>query len=223
MIFIDGTWLDHERKILEEKFQFQSLEIYRNLAHILVKKLKDHLQISEVDLVRVNFFASIPTNVDPRDEEEIEKQRKFYEILRKDFGYEVELYDVDFKGRRLRKVDRDPLDPFIPEEKCVDVGLSVSMVYYATINAYDVAIVVIGDQDYVPALQFVRRLGKRVMIASVHGSCAYVYDPVRDPDDIKRVRDINTVFLDEIIRIESPSEISKSQVIRKYVVKIRPL
>ena len=223
MIFIDGTWLDHERKVLEEKFQIQSLEIYRKLAHILVKKLKDHLQISEVDLVRVNFFSSIPTNVDLRDEKEIEKQRRFYEILRKDFGYEVELYEIDFKGRRLHKEDRDPLDPFIPEEKCVDVALSVSMVYYATINAYDVAIVVIGDQDYVPALQFVRRLGKRVMIASVHGSCAYVYDPARDPDDTKRVRDISTVFLDEIIGIESPSEISKSQVTRKYVVKIRPL
>jgi uncharacterized LabA/DUF88 family protein len=223
MIFIDGTWLNYVRKILEEKFQSQNLEIYKKLPLVLIKKLKDHLQISEVDLVRINFFASIPINVDPRDKEEVEKQQLFYDILRKNFGYETEVYEVNFRGRRLHKADRDPSDSFTPEEKCVDVGLSVSMVYYATINAYDVAIVVIGDQDYVPALQFVRRLGKRVMIASIHGSCAHVYDPAKDPEDTKRVRDINTIFLDEIIEAENPPEIDKSRATRKYVVRIRPL
>jgi uncharacterized LabA/DUF88 family protein len=223
MIFIDGTWLGYVEKVLEEKSQSYDLEIYKKLPLILSKKLKDYLPVSEVDLVRINFFASIPVNVDPRDKEEVEKQQKFYERLHKDFGYETEIYEVDFKGRRLRKADRDPSDSFTPEEKCVDVGLSVSMVYYATINAYDVAIAVIGDQDYVPALQLVRRLGKRVMIASVHGSCAHVYDPAKDPDDTKQVRDIDTAFLDEIIGVESQPEISKGRTFRKYVVKIRPL
>jgi uncharacterized LabA/DUF88 family protein len=223
MIFIDGTWLGYVKKVLEEKLQSRDLEVYKALPLILTKKLKDYLQVSEVDLVRINFFASIPVNVDPRDKEEVEEQRRFYERLHKDFGYETEIYEINFKGRRLHKEDRDPSDSFIPEEKCVDVGLSVSMVYYATINAYDVAIVVIGDQDYVPALQFIRKLGKRVMIASVHGSCAHFYDPAKDPDDTKRIRDIETVFLDEAIETESPTEISKSRIAHKYIVKIRPL
>jgi uncharacterized LabA/DUF88 family protein len=223
MIFIDGTWLGYTKKVLEEKLRNHNLEIYKKLPLILIKKLKDYLQVSEVDLVRVNFFASIPVNVDPRDKEEVEEQQRFYERLRKDCSYETEIYEINFKGRRLHKEDRDPSDSFIPEEKCVDVGLSVSMVYYATINAYDVAIAVIGDQDYVPALQFVRKLGKRVMIASVHGSCAHFYDPAKDPEDTKRVRDIDTVFLDEIIETESQTEISKAQTARRYVIRIRPL
>jgi uncharacterized LabA/DUF88 family protein len=223
MIFIDGTWLGYVKKVLQEKLQSYDLEVYKKLPLILTKKLKDYLQVSEVDLVRINFFASIPVNVDPRDKEEVEEQRMFYERLHKDFGYETEIYEINFKGRRLHKEDRDPSDSFVPEEKCVDVGLSVSMVYYATINAYDIAIVVIGDQDYVPALQFIRKLGKRVMIASVHGSCAHFYDPAKDPDDTKRIRDIETVFLDEAIETESLTEISKSRVAHKYVIKIRPL
>jgi uncharacterized LabA/DUF88 family protein len=154
--------------------------MYKKLPLILIKKLKDYLQVSEVDLVRV-ILCQHSNQCRSERQGGSGRAKRFYERLRKDCGYETEIYEINFKGCRLHKEDRDPSDSFIPEEKCVGVGLSESMVYYATINAYDVAIAVIGDQDYVPALQFVRKLGKRVMIASVHGSCAHFYDPAKDP------------------------------------------
>jgi cold shock CspA family protein/uncharacterized LabA/DUF88 family protein len=202
MVFIDGTWLYHvQRSILRKIIGNQNLAIdYGKLPHVLAKRLGEQLGATEVDLVRTHFFCSIPKNVDPRDIEEVEKQQEFYDMLHEDYHYEIYPLEIDFKGRRLHKKDRDPMDPFVPEEKGVDIALASTMLYYAAIpHAYDAAIGVFGDQDYIPVLQYVRRLGKRVMIASVHGSCAEAYDPARDPTDSKRVRDADTVFLDEIV------------------------
>ena len=47
------------------------------------------------------------------------------------------------------------------EEKTVDVNLAVDMITFA--DMYDVAIIVSGDQDYVPAAQAVKNLGKSVV------------------------------------------------------------
>ncbi|MBI3744785.1 MAG: cold shock domain-containing protein, partial [Chloroflexi bacterium] len=120
-----------------------------------------------------------------------------------EFHYETEIYPIDFRGRRIKADDRESIErPSLPErsspkEKQVDVGLASSMLYYAAIpGAYEAAIAVIGDEDYVPALQLVRRLGKRVMIASVRGSCDEIYI---DPIDPKRVRDVDTIFLNDLL------------------------
>ncbi|ADE39476.1 NYN domain-containing protein [Candidatus Puniceispirillum marinum] len=50
------------------------------------------------------------------------------------------------------------------KEKTVDVNLSLGMVLKAPI--YDTAIIVSGDQDYVPAVQQVKNLGKHVINVS---------------------------------------------------------
>jgi len=202
MVFIDGSWLYQVRKILERKLPpGEGLEIdYGKLPRVLAEKFREQLRIPEVDLVRTYFFASIPKNYDPRDKREVEAQQDFYDLLKEEFHYETEIFEIDFKGRRLHVKDREPGDTFVPKEKCVDIALSSAMLYYAALPyAYDGAIAVIGDRDFVPVLQHVRRLGKRVMIASVHGSCSPVYDPRKEPTDPERVRDVDTVFLDEII------------------------
>lgn len=176
-----------QREILRKYIKDPNLTIdYGKLPHILAKRLGEQLGASDVDLVRTYFFASIPRNVDPKDTREVEAQQDFYDMLHEEFHYETYVLDIDFKGRRLHRRDRDPMDPFVPQEKGVDIALASSMLYYAAIPyAYDAAIAVIGDQDYVPVLQYVRRLGKRIMIASVHGSCAEAYDPSRDRRTLK--------------------------------------
>src|SRR5437899_5914086 len=101
-------------------------------------------------------------------------------------------------GRRLRRQDRDPNDSFEPKEKCVDVSLATSMLYFAAIPfAYDIAIAVVGDQDFKPVLQHVRRLGKRVAIASIKGSCA---DDLADVTDQARIKDFDLVWIDNLLQ-----------------------
>ena len=44
-------------------------------------------------------------------------------------------------------------------EKCVDIALAVEMMHYATTpGAYDVAVLVTGDKDFMPAIQAVGKL-----------------------------------------------------------------
>lgn len=202
MVFIDGTWLYHARRTLQGKLPSgEGIEIdYGRLPRVLVSEFAQQLGVTEADHVRTYFFASIPKNYDLRDKQEVDAQRDFYNLLKEEFHYETEIFEIDFKGRRLHPKDRRPGDTFVPKEKCVDIALSSALLYYAALPyAYDGAIVVIGDRDYVPVLQYVRRLGKRVMIASVHGHCSPVYDQALEPTDPERVRDVDTVFLDDII------------------------
>ncbi len=43
-------------------------------------------------------------------------------------------------------------------EKCIDISLAVEMLHYATVpGAYDVAILVSGDKDFIPALSRIRQ------------------------------------------------------------------
>jgi uncharacterized LabA/DUF88 family protein len=51
-------------------------------------------------------------------------------------------------------------------EKQVDVYLATQVVALAYENAYDVAIIVSGDEDYVPAIEIVQQKGKIVLAVS---------------------------------------------------------
>lgn len=67
----------------------------------------------------------------------------------------------------FRRAGMIPYDLFRREfgtEKAVDVKLSVDLLQLA--NNYDVAIIVSGDGDYVPVVQAVKDLGKRVVNVS---------------------------------------------------------
>jgi uncharacterized LabA/DUF88 family protein len=55
-------------------------------------------------------------------------------------------------------------------EKEVDTSMVADMVRLAAVNAYDVAILLSGDADYIPAIQSVAQLGKQAWIASWGGS-----------------------------------------------------
>ena len=198
MIFIDGSWLYANTGKLAQDYARHDLQIdYGLLPEALSKRVAKAINMPAIDIVRTNLFASIPDNYDQVDDEAVHRRLDFFNLLKEEHHYEVELFPIDFRGRRIRNFDRDPADTFEPREKCVDIALASSMLYYAAIpQVYDIAIAVIGDQDYVPVLQHVRRLGKRVAIASVRGSCAQDY---ADPVDPRRVKDIDLIWLNDMI------------------------
>jgi len=227
MLFIDGSWLYRCRLILRQEVADPQYVIdYRKLPQLLVSRTRASLGLGSAELVRTLFFASVPVNFDARDNDEVARRHEFYDMLKEEFHFETEIFPIDFRRRRVRREDRDSTDPFYPEEKRADVALACSMVYYAALpSAYDVAVPVIGDDDYVPALQHVRRLGKRVAIASVRGSCSEAYT---DPLDVHRVRDADVLFLNDIVhelkleympvqvRCESPDHIGDRTFVTRY-------
>lgn len=198
MLFIDGTWLYANVGRLAQSYGDDDYHIdFGKLPTVLKEEVADQLGGTEVDIVRTYLFGSYPANCDPRDEESVDRRLEFFEMLKEEYHYELELFPINFRGKRLRKADRDPRDTFEPKEKCVDISLATSMLYFAAIPyAYDIAVGVLGDQDFKPVLQHVRRLGKRVAIASIKDSCAPDY---ADPKDDARVKDFDIIWLDDLL------------------------
>ncbi len=198
MLFIDGTWLySNTPRLVEASGQTGFTLDFGKLPRVLADEVSRAMGHDEYTVVRTHLFGSYADNVDPRDAEPVQRRLNFFTQLRQQHHYEVEAFPINFRGKRLRKSDRDPNDTFEPKEKCVDIALATSMLFNASMpNAYDVAIAVAGDQDFKPVLQSVRRLGKRVAIASVQGACS---SELSDPSDPARVRDLDILWLEELL------------------------
>ena len=198
MLFIDGTWLySNTNRLVEASGEPGFVLDFGKLPRVLAEEVGRRLGHDEFTVVRTHLFGSYAANVDPRDIEPVERRLNFFAMLRQQHHYEVEAFPVEFRGKRLRRTDRDPSDTFEAKEKCVDIALATSMLFNASMsNAYDVAIAVLGDQDFKPVLQSVRRLGKRVAIASINGACSGEYT---DPADRARVRDVDLLWLEDLL------------------------
>lgn len=198
MLFIDGTWLySNTSRLVEASGEPGFVLDFGKLPRVLAEEVGRRLGHDEWTVVRTHLFGSYAANVDPRDHEPVERRLNFFAMLRQQHHYEVEAFPIEYRGKRLRRTDRDPGDSFEPKEKCVDIALATSMLFNAAMsNAYDVAIAVLGDQDFKPVLQNVRRLGKRVAIASINGACSGEYT---DPADRARVRDVELLWLEDLL------------------------
>lgn len=72
----------------------------------------------------------------------------------------------------FRVMARDAYDSVRNEQKEVDVAMACEMVVHALRDHYDVAVVVSGDRDFIPAIQHVQAAGKRVEVAAFEKSVA---------------------------------------------------
>jgi cold shock CspA family protein len=198
MLFIDGTWLYSNTPRLAESYGKDDFQVdFGRLSQVLAEEVSKQLGLAEVDVVRTYLFGSYASNYDLRDDDVVQRRLDFFAMLKEEYRYELEIFPINFRGRRVRKADRDPKDTFEPREKCVDISLATSVLYLAAIPyAYDIAIAVVGDQDFKPVFQQVRRLGKRVAIASIQGSCAPEFI---DPRDEAKVKDFGLIWLDDLL------------------------
>lgn len=200
MIFIDGTWLYRTLPRLAESCGKQEFKVdYGVLPEVIARELGERLGVGpqDVDVVRNHIFASLPTNYDPQDAQIITRQEEFYRLLKEDYHYETDIFAIDFRGRRVRHSDRDPEDNFQPREKCVDIALASQLLFYAALpSVMDIAVVVLGDRDFIPVLSTARRLGKRVAIVSVRSSCA---QELAAPRDEAGVKDFGVIWMDDLL------------------------
>jgi uncharacterized LabA/DUF88 family protein len=70
------------------------------------------------------------------------------------------------KMQGFRVMARDSYDKSRNEQKEVDVAMACEMVVHALRDNYDVAIVVSGDRDFIPAIQQIQAAGKMVEVAA---------------------------------------------------------
>lgn len=137
-IFIDGSNLYHSLKDLRiSKINFQKL------ADLLKK---ERLLVSA-------FYYNAPLDISV-DAKKYWDQQKFFDALRRIPGFNVVLC-------RMKKHKRGN-GTFEFEVKGDDVCLATDLISGAYENLYDTALIISGDEDFVPAIRKVQKLGKRV-------------------------------------------------------------
>lgn len=84
--------------------------------------------------------------------------------------------------RTYEGVELDLNDPrtYYTEEKETDINLATHMVAKAFQNAYDIAILVSGDTDYIKVVETLHNIGKIVVIAHFPHQNVHRYDTVCD-------------------------------------------
>jgi uncharacterized LabA/DUF88 family protein len=100
-----------------------------------------------MDLIKVYFVCSSGPTSGPG-------QQRFYDWLDGQEYFYVKQFD------RKSNVQGEQ------REKQVDVYLATQVVALAYENAYDIAMIVSGDEDYVPAIEIVQQKGKIVVVVS---------------------------------------------------------
>ncbi len=125
------------------------------------------------------FFGS--THEPPTDEEE-----RFFEFVRDKLRWEVQLYEL---GRRTVRCRSCGETETVPTEKGVDVGLAIKMITLGINQAYETAILVAGDRDYVETVKFVKGLGLRVEVVSWRGGLS---------DELESESSERVVYLDDL-------------------------
>ena len=144
-IFIDGSNFYHSlRDFSNRKVNFQ------NFVSLLVGTSGTQT------LIRTYYYNA--TRIKEDNSQQYEAQQRFFDALRRLPYFDLRL------GRLVRK------GPSTVIEKGIDVRIAVDMLQMAYKNIYDVAILVSGDADYVPAIEAVKDVGKHVKLACMKKS-----------------------------------------------------
>ncbi len=148
---------------------FHACKAFRQGFKMDYEKLRDVLSAGR-KMIRTYFYASF----NPENKEIKERQTRFYNALQEK-GFHV-------VTKPLRKRN----DGLI--EKGIDIALAVDMLSLGFHKAYDVAILVSGDGDFIPAVNVIKSLGLRVEVA--------MFMNALNPD-LKRIAD-RFIALDEL-------------------------
>lgn len=145
-MFIDGSFLFHCAQGINTRINY--------------KKLVQLLLNTGDFLVYSNYYTALPNEYDMD-----EKHKTFLKILKK---------DVRLRIRSVPLLKANTSNENAPRySKGEDILLASEMVRDAALNRYDVAILLSGDADFIPAVNIVQDLGKPVIIASFHGSLSH--------------------------------------------------
>lgn len=164
-VFVDNSNIFHGQQKAGWRIDFKRLHAY------LAK---------EGELWQTFVFASVS---DPPKFE----QTQFYRFLKNEMRYEVILFELGRKTVRCRQCKNSWITRV---EKGVDVALATRMLTLANNRAFDTAILVAADRDYLETIRAVKGNGLRVEIVAWRGTISPLMEaessrPVVYLDDIK--------------------------------------
>ncbi len=139
---------------------FQNLRCIKPGYRIDYKKL--HKKIEERGPIWETYFFAAEREGSPRD-----TQTAFFDVLRKELGYNIVLATLKVKTISCRKCG-EPHEIYL--EKGVDMSLAARFLTLLYNNAFDTAILVTGDGDHADIARQARQLGRKIVIVSFRDS-----------------------------------------------------
>jgi uncharacterized LabA/DUF88 family protein len=202
MLFIDGTWLYysiHERLAKDcsiiQKYgrgwqhrydidwaKLPSL-LCQTMQREIMEQMKEATGMDSTEEVQIHLVRSSVYTSYKADTPTTSYRYKLFQELQK-ANYHVHMMETVGKS-----------------EKCVDIQLAVEILHYATMenpsNSYDIALLLTGDKDLMPAIIRTRCKGKRVGLVSMRPGCnrALVDTPGLLDFDVIWMED----FLDQLV------------------------
>lgn len=173
MVFIDYQNFNINLQVHYNGKQFKSIN-YQELAKAINKRLTLESQV-----IKTYLFAYKPCEQLMK----VEKYSKYYDWLckiRKTPYFEI------IEGRQeVRPIHGVTFDinnesTYTTEEKETDINLATHMVAKGFQNAYDIAILVSGDTDYVKVIETLHSIGKIAVIAHFQHQNINKYENVMD-------------------------------------------
>ena len=224
MVFIDGTWLYYSiygrsfnRDVISQKlgkdWKNGSTPDWSSLPALSCQALLQDPKLKWSSMMSVDGNDSDSKMTSSSRPIEVSRV-SVYSSMHRDTPTDSLRYKM-FADMVKAGFDVNMMETTGPNEKGVDIQLAVDMLYYATIpDAYDVALLLTGDKDFLPALIRCRQKGKRVGLVSMRtGSISFEVTP--------NLKDYDTIWLEDYlsqwIRKKTPEEFGTQ--ISSYTLK----
>jgi len=168
-------------------FLFDGPNFYKNLksakidrGHLSYRKLAENLAMGR-SIIDVMFFTSPVDQI--TDAKNYQKQQKFFDSLKRT-GVTLRTGKLVTRKIVCRNCKSNPIvckecntSLVVKTEKSVDVQIAMEML---TRNDYDILYLASCDSDLVPAIRFVKNIGKRVFLLLPLGAKGYSVGEVCD-------------------------------------------
>jgi len=144
-------------------------------AHKLFSRLEQNGEIWQT-----HFFAAV---TDPPRYQ----QTNFYRILKEELHWETHIFQL---GRKTYHCHKCKASWTAYAEKGVDVALATRILTHASNRAFDTAVLLSGDKDYLETVKSIKNLGMRVEIVGFRASMSSALEaessvPILYLDDIR--------------------------------------
>lgn len=172
--------IDYLIKQMEDKRSRPVKEIQSEICSLRVSGMAESEIMKKLSLTKDEYDAQ-------KELHKARLQMKYYEIMQ-------------YRGAKviLNKLKRDKPGEY--RQKGVDVYIASDLLSLAFENAYDIAMLVSGDSDFIEVIDKVRERGKLVFLASFENGKSY---------DLQKSCD-GFISLDKILSASSPAVSAKS-------------
>jgi nijmegen breakage syndrome protein 1 len=108
------------------------------------------------DFIRGYYYDSVEEPLDS-------KKQGFFDFLR---GLSITVVTKKLRFKSIICKHCNEKDVNVPYQKGVDVALVTEVMSLANEQAYEIAIIISGDNDFVDAINYIKSKGKKVWVAS---------------------------------------------------------